>query len=138
MTVRKWHYQILSFDYANQSRWLSHSHSWPDKCVFLGVSAYYLIIRSTVFSDYTSLARKIISFLVMSDFLGVLNLSWRNFFIGKAVFQLIECWSDLNLNLCSNYYHIQGVTEIQVQNWTMPIKTKNKTFYKNDKKHLTA
>ena len=35
-------------------------------------------------------------------------------------------------------YYIQGVTEMQVQNWTMPIKTKNKTFYKNDKKRLTA
>ena len=34
--------------------------------------------------------------------------------------------------------NIQGVTEIQVQNWTMPIKTKNKTLYKNDKKRLTA
>ena len=33
---------------------------------------------------------------------------------------------------------IQGVTEIQVQNWTMPIKTKNNTFYKNDKRRLTA
>ena len=33
---------------------------------------------------------------------------------------------------------IQGVTEIHVQNWTMPIKSKNKTFYKNDKKRLTA
>ena len=33
---------------------------------------------------------------------------------------------------------IQGVTEIQVQNWTMPIKTENKTFYMNDKKRLTA
>ena len=29
--------------------------------------------------------------------------------------------------------YIQGVTEIQVQNWTMHIKTTNKTFYKNDK-----
>ena len=35
------------------------------------------------------------------------------------------------------YTYIQGVTEMQVQNWTMPIKTKNKTFYKNDKKRLT-
>ena len=34
--------------------------------------------------------------------------------------------------------HIQVVTEIQVQNLTMPIETKNKTFYKNDKKRLTA
>ena len=34
---------------------------------------------------------------------------------------------------------IQGVTEIQEENWTMPIKTKNKTiYYKNDKKRLTA
>ena len=35
-------------------------------------------------------------------------------------------------------HYIQGVTEMQVQNWTMLIKTKNKTFYKNDKKRLTA
>ena len=34
--------------------------------------------------------------------------------------------------------NIQGVTEMQVQNWTMPIKTKNKTFYNNDNKRLTA
>ena len=34
--------------------------------------------------------------------------------------------------------NIQGVTEIPVQIWTMPIKTKNKTFYTNDKKRLTA
>ena len=33
---------------------------------------------------------------------------------------------------------IQGVTEMQVQNWTMLIKTKDKTFYMNDKKCLTA
>ena len=35
-------------------------------------------------------------------------------------------------------FNIQGVTEKQVQNWTMPIQTKNKTFYKNDKNRLTA
>ena len=35
-------------------------------------------------------------------------------------------------------WYIQGVTEIQVQKITMPIKNKNKTFYKNDKKRLTA
>ena len=34
--------------------------------------------------------------------------------------------------------YVQGVTEMQVQNWTMPIKTNNKTFYKSDKKRLTA
>ena len=34
---------------------------------------------------------------------------------------------------------MQGVTEIQVQNWTMYLKTKNDFFFfKNDKKHLTA
>ena len=36
------------------------------------------------------------------------------------------------------YRYIKGVTEMQVQNWTMPIKTKNKTFYMNDKKRQTA
>ena len=47
--------------------------------------------------------------------------------------------SKQNTNLyCFCQYYIQGVTEMQVQNWTMPIKTKNKTFYKNDKKRLTA
>ena len=40
--------------------------------------------------------------------------------------------------LAANLYNIQGVTEIQVQNWTMPVKSKNNTFYKNDKKRLTA
>ena len=34
------------------------------------------------------------------------------------------------------YIHIQGVTEMQVQNWTIPIKTINKIFHKNDKKRL--
>ena len=46
------------------------------------------------------------------------------------------CAEKVKNNMNTNY--IQGVTEIQVQNWTMPIKTKNKTFYKNDKKRLTA
>ena len=27
---------------------------------------------------------------------------------------------------------------MQVQNWTMPMKNKNKAFYKHDKKRLTA
>ena len=40
--------------------------------------------------------------------------------------------------LYTHIIYIQGVTEIQVQNGTMPIKTENKTFYKNDKKRLTA
>ena len=46
------------------------------------------------------------------------------------------CAEKVKNNMNTNY--IQGVTEMQVKNWTMPIKTKNKTFYKNDKKRLTA
>ena len=43
-----------------------------------------------------------------------------------------------SVDVRSLFWFIQGVTEMQVQNWTMPIKTKNKTFHKNDKKRLTA
>ena len=34
--------------------------------------------------------------------------------------------------------YVYRVYKVQVQSWTMPIKTKNKTLYKNDKKRLTA
>ena len=57
----------------------------------------------------------------------------------KSLFILLERNILLVLSTIATHVAIGMVrTEIQVQNWTMPVKTKNKTFYKNDKKRLTA
>ena len=52
-----------------------------------------------------------------------------------AIKQIVKTLHQVTVNW---FYSLQGVTEIQVQNWTMYIKTKKIWIFINDKKHLTA
>ena len=85
---------------------------------------------------YVKLNYKHILFLRKFEKISIFDLFFE--IITIIVFIYIYIYIYLYIYIYIYSFHIQGVTEIRVQNWTMPIKTKNMTFYKNDEKRLTA